>query len=231
MLKVDPREPERQTCPLCHDRLGGGPQTCASCQTAYHGDCMAELGGCSTLGCRLLGKLPQHLERWQCRACHGALDSDLARRRCRCGAFLHNDCVWAHGEVCVQARELWPAPRSTARRLPLLDRWLGFGATTSVVLLALGASGWVAFILSLASKDQGPRVVAAWRLLAGLLLLGLTIGSQRAGKFPWGARMLHRGRDLGTPVFYAVLLLPFGLALVCLVLGLAGLFGFDLYPA
>jgi Prokaryotic RING finger family 1 len=40
------------SCPLCREELGElGRYSCPSCQTPYHRECHAELGGCATLGC------------------------------------------------------------------------------------------------------------------------------------------------------------------------------------
>ncbi|MGE0708488.1 MAG: hypothetical protein AB7N76_21105 [Planctomycetota bacterium] len=43
-----------QFCPFCREPIGDGqPLTsCAACRTVLHKDCLAELGGCPTQGCR-----------------------------------------------------------------------------------------------------------------------------------------------------------------------------------
>lgn len=41
-------------CPLCFEAVraeDGDLESCPGCATTYHPDCLAELGGCSTLGC------------------------------------------------------------------------------------------------------------------------------------------------------------------------------------
>lgn len=54
MLRSQPRDgPTR--CPLC--RESGTTTACAGCGTEYHASCLAELGGCSTLGCRESGRV------------------------------------------------------------------------------------------------------------------------------------------------------------------------------
>ena len=53
-LRVSPRGPESQTCPLCKDSLVDSEArvaVCGDCSTRYHQQCHSELGGCSTLGC------------------------------------------------------------------------------------------------------------------------------------------------------------------------------------
>lgn len=49
-------------CPLCKEPLEpDAPEplsSCAACATRYHAACLKELGGCSTLGCRRAGALP-----------------------------------------------------------------------------------------------------------------------------------------------------------------------------
>jgi len=124
VLSFDARQPLRQVWPLCRDHQGDASQACTGCDTEYHADCLAELGGCSTLGCQLHGKLPQHLDRWRGRACHDPRESDLARRRCPCGAFVHNDRVPAHADACPQAQILlMPSRTPAARAEPTPTPW------------------------------------------------------------------------------------------------------------
>lgn len=49
-----------ETCPLCRDRIEAGVAslTCGGCSTTYHSECLAELGGCATLGCERKGQIP-----------------------------------------------------------------------------------------------------------------------------------------------------------------------------
>ncbi|RMG10538.1 MAG: hypothetical protein D6731_17275 [Planctomycetota bacterium] len=46
-----PWEGSGQRCPFCHDGLSGTTRTCRSCEATYHDECLAEAGGCVTLGC------------------------------------------------------------------------------------------------------------------------------------------------------------------------------------
>ncbi|MCA8921796.1 MAG: hypothetical protein KDD82_08300 [Planctomycetes bacterium] len=228
MLSVDQRNPQRQTCPLCRDRLGEVFQACSSCHTEYHADCLAELGGCSTLGCRLHGELPETLERWHCRACHGPLLSDLARRRCSCGAFVHNDCVRAHGDTCEQAQELlkpFLPPRPPARVRSLLDRVFASESRSHAILFCLEFTAFFTFMLSRAAKSEGDGAVGGWLLATGLVLGVLAWSSHRSGVFAWSLRRLRRDRDLSRPVFYALVLLALGLGIWAVLAGLDGILG------
>ena len=76
------------------------------CETPYHPECLAEFGGCSTLGCTVAGKLPESISQWFCRACHQPIDNSLTRRTCPCRATLHDPCVEDHMRVCKEASQL-----------------------------------------------------------------------------------------------------------------------------
>ena len=50
------REGATERCPYCHDYLEGGvledvQVVCEGCGTAHHRACLAELGGCTVMGC------------------------------------------------------------------------------------------------------------------------------------------------------------------------------------
>lgn len=109
------------TCPLCREALGGEPTSCRGCETRYHEACLAELGGCSTLGCSLLGVAVGRARSLGCGVCGALAAEPLTRRRCGCGATLHEACVDAHARACARGRRLQgdgarPATRPAGRR-------------------------------------------------------------------------------------------------------------------
>ena len=55
-LQVKAREGAVERCPYCHDCLEGGEiedarVVCEGCGTSHHRACLAELGGCTVMGC------------------------------------------------------------------------------------------------------------------------------------------------------------------------------------
>jgi len=53
-LRLRLREAQQRSCPLCREVLEpaiDAIEACSGCATDYHAECLAELGGCSTLGC------------------------------------------------------------------------------------------------------------------------------------------------------------------------------------
>lgn len=55
-LELKSRESAAERCPYCHDCLEGGQiadaqVVCEGCGTSHHRACLAELGGCTVMGC------------------------------------------------------------------------------------------------------------------------------------------------------------------------------------
>lgn len=56
--RLEPRPASDLRCPACHDALDADATTaCPACGTALHTTCLAELGGCTALGCA--GRAPR----------------------------------------------------------------------------------------------------------------------------------------------------------------------------
>ena len=150
MLRVSNRHSEGLRCPLCHDPLAEGEaRDCLGCGTSFHEACLLELGGCSTLGCNVQGELPASAQHWFCRTCHQPILSDLTRRRCPCGAYLHDECVEDHLGVCERAAQLRRRDGWEPAERPKLDMSPRAGAslpTTIYVVWFVGSILALAFV-------------------------------------------------------------------------------------
>ena len=83
-LALRAREGAAERCPYCHDCLEGGEiedarVVCEGCGTSHHQACLAELGGCTVMGCPGGKTLPI-----------GAVEEVRARVRGRLESFLAN---------------------------------------------------------------------------------------------------------------------------------------------
>ncbi len=152
MVDVRAREvPADTTCPLCREARGAPVDaSCAGCETRYHAACLAELGGCSTLGCSLKGVAVATARSLGCGVCDRLAAEPLTRRRCGCGATLHQGCVDAHAARCERGRRLQADAPGTARTTPADARAPqptgsrdGFAPLRVAVLIQLaGAAFW-----------------------------------------------------------------------------------------
>lgn len=83
-LALRSRASPHERCPYCHDALAeagvGEESACGSCGTLHHEVCLAELGGCTVLGCS--GSRPRPL---------GGVEVVRARVRERLGRFVANN--------------------------------------------------------------------------------------------------------------------------------------------
>lgn len=176
------------TCPLCRERLAGGGAACGACGTRYHYECMAELGGCSTLGCSARGAAPAVPT---CAECGELAPVRLMRWPCPCGAIVHDGCLDRHAQGCEPARRLRPvaeAPGPLAWRTRLANA--AASALMSQLLMSLGGA------LVLHGNYWGVFLALA---SVTLLLEAVTATLERGH---------HAGADRAVKVALAALLVP-----------------------
>lgn len=155
------------TCPLCREaleRAGEDSASCRGCETRYHASCMAELGGCSTLGCSLKGVAVGTARTLGCGVCGRLAAEPLSRRRCGCGATVHQVCVDAHAATCDRGRRL----QADAWRPVEVARERTGGAGAAIVygtLVQLGVTG--ALLGLLTSRLDLPGLVLVGFLVTG----------------------------------------------------------------
>ena len=239
MLGAKARHGSQRTCPLCRDGLDlEAAQPCLGCDTRYHASCLGELGGCATLGCRLQGKLQSQHSHWRCRACHTTIEQSIARRRCPCGAYLHDHCVEDHSDACESAVTLrglhrgYPnahlLPRRSApqpvRPLPSSPQQIESSRTPleqsnaePQIVLFLAWLTTLASAMAEFARGAEERGRAA-EVAAGVICLLLALVSWWRGEFPVGERGLKRDEQPGS--FWLGVALFVGLGLLALVDGL-----------
>lgn len=175
-VRTKPGSDGEASCPLCRETA---PETrCRGCETPYHGACLLELGGCSTLGCALRGVSAGVARRLGCGVC-GELAGDLlTRRRCGCGATLHQDCVGAHAEACARGRRLLgdgARPATPERRSDEEQRVVGavVGALVAQGLMCFPASYGLRRLMADKIVQSATGIFGA---LACLMLVVLVVG-------------------------------------------------------
>ncbi len=155
MVEVRTRETTGEaTCPLCREPLGGEVAPCRGCETRYHEACLAELGGCSTLGCSLQGVAVGTARRLGCGVCGQVAAEPLTRRRCGCGATVHQACVDAHATACERGRRLQGEvrdPPRTTRAPARTSKFVSLGL--AVVLQVVAGVLWGLALTSHAASE------------------------------------------------------------------------------
>lgn len=194
MIDVRTREASRgeATCPLCRERLGAEGTSCRGCDTRYHDACLAELGGCSTLGCAARGVAGARPSVPACAECGELAPARLTRWPCPCGVVVHDGCLDRHALLCEPARRLRPV---VAAPEPLEWR------TSAGQAVGSAALGQLLQVMMLALLVVGGQLEGLWFALPILILFwqAYEATTERGGE---------AGADRATTVAAASLLVP-----------------------